>query len=224
MNPGSPQRPTPREGTPGRGTGTLFVIAAPSGAGKTSLVKALLERKPELHVSISHTTRAQRATERPGREYYFVPVAQFEQSVRDGQFLEHARVFDNLYGTARAPVEAQLAQGHDVVLEIDWQGARQVRLAMPACRTIFILPPSRTALEERLRRRQTDSDAVIERRLRDAVGDMSHWNEFDYVVVNDDFGRAVEDLVRIVEGRGEDLAARRSQLMPLLESLLAIHG
>jgi len=109
MNPGSPQRPTPREGTPGRGTGTLFVIAAPSGAGKTSLVKALLERKPELHVSISHTTRAQRATEQPGREYYFVPVAQFEQSVRDGQFLEHARVFDNLYGTARAPVEAQLA-------------------------------------------------------------------------------------------------------------------
>jgi guanylate kinase len=218
MDPGSPQRATPPRGK-------LFVIAAPSGAGKTSLVKALLERKPELHVSISHTTRAQRPTEQPGREYYFVPIAQFEQLVREGQFLEHARVFDNLYGTARAPVEAQLSQGHNVVLEIDWQGARQVRSGMPACRTVFILPPSRAALEERLRRRQTDSDAVIERRLRDAVGDMSHWSEFDYVVVNDDFGRAVEDLVRIVEGRGDpDLAARRPQLTPLLASLLAIHA
>jgi guanylate kinase len=217
MDPGSPQPAAPPRGK-------LFVIAAPSGAGKTSLVKALLERKPELHVSISHTTRAQRPTEQPGREYYFVPVVQFEQWVRDGQFLEHARVFDNLYGTARAPVEAQLSQGHDVVLEIDWQGARQVRSAMPACRTIFILPPSRAALEERLRRRQTDSDVVIERRLRDAVGDMSHWNEFDYVVVNDDFGRAVEDLVRIVEGGGEDLGARRPQLTALLGSLLAVRG
>ena len=205
---------------PGRPPGRLFVIAAPSGAGKTSLVKALLERKPELHVSISHTTRARRPTEQPGREYYFVPVAQFEQLVKEGQFLEHARVFDNLYGTAREPVEAQLAQGDSVVLEIDWQGARQVRSAMPSCSTIFVLPPSRAALEERLRRRQTDSNEVIERRLRDAVGDMSHWSEFDYVVVNDDFGRAVEDLARIVEGRGEDLTARRPQLAPLLESLL----
>jgi guanylate kinase len=200
--------------------GRLFVIAAPSGAGKTSLVKALLERKPELHVSISHTTRAKRPTEVPGREYYFVTVTQFEELVKDGQFLEHARVFDNLYGTARQPVEAQLAQGHNVVLEIDWQGARQVRAAMPECSTIFLLPPSRGALEERLRRRQTDANEVIERRLRDAVGDMSHWDEFDYVVVNDDFGRAVEDLARIVEGRGTDLSARRPELAPLLRNLL----
>ena len=206
---------------PARPPGRLFVIAAPSGAGKTSLVKALLERKPELRVSISHTTRARRPTEEDGREYYFLPVAQFEQLVKDGQFLENARVFDNLYGTARQPVEAQLAQGHNVVLEIDWQGARQVRAALPGCSTIFILPPSRAALEERLRRRQTDSNEVIERRLRDAEGDMSHWSEFDYVVVNDDFGRAVEDLGRIVEGGGEDLTARRPQLAPLLESLLA---
>lgn len=213
MNPGSPERASPPRAK-------LFVIAAPSGAGKTSLVKALLERKPELHVSISHTTRAQRPTEQPGREYYFVSVPQFEQLVRNGEFLEHARVFDNLYGTARRPVEAQLEQGHNVVLEIDWQGARQVRSAMPACRTIFILPPSRAALEDRLRRRQTDSDAVIERRLQDAVGDMSHWNEFDYVVVNDDFERAVADLVRIVGGQGEDLAAGRPQLRALLETLL----
>jgi guanylate kinase len=202
--------------TPGR----LFVIAAPSGAGKTSLVKALLERKPELRLSISHTTRARRPTEEHGREYYFVPVAQFERLVQDGQFLEHARVFDNLYGTAREPVEARLAQGHNVVLEIDWQGARQVRAAMPGCSSIFILPPSRAALEERLRRRQTDSNEVIERRLRDAEGDMSHWSEFAYVVVNDDFGRAVEDLAHIVEGRGQALTARRPQLAPLLESLL----
>jgi len=205
---------------PGRSPGRLFVIAAPSGAGKTSLVKALLERKPELRVSISHTTRARRPTEQPAREYYFVPVARFEQLVKDGQFLEHARVFDNLYGTARQPVEAQLAQGLNVVLEIDWQGARQVRAALPGCSSIFILPPSRAALEERLRRRQTDSNEVIERRLLDAEGDMSHWNEFDYVVVNDDFDRAVDDLVRIVEGQGEDLTARRPSLAPLLESLL----
>ncbi len=171
-------------------------------------------------MSISHTTRAKRPTEEHGREYYFVSVTQFEQLVKEGQFLEHARVFDNLYGTARQPVEAQLAQGHSVVLEIDWQGARQVRLAMPECSSIFILPPSRAALEERLRNRKTDSDTVIERRLRDAVGDMSHWHEFDYGVVNDDFERAVADLVRIVEGRGEDLRAGRPELAPLLAGLL----
>jgi guanylate kinase len=208
----SPNSATPR--------GHLFVIAAPSGAGKTSLVKALLQRKPELHVSISHTTRKQRPTEMPGREYYFVCVPQFEEMVNGRQFLEYARVFDNFYGTAREPVESELAGGHDVVLEIDWQGAQQVRTGMPECRTIFILPPTRAALEQRLRGRQTDADEVIQRRLRDAVSDMSHWTEFDYIVVNDDFGRAVDDLVRIVEGRGEDLAAQRPQLHPLLVSLL----
>jgi guanylate kinase len=201
--------------------GQLFVIAAPSGAGKTSLVKALLERMPQLHVSISHTTRSQRPTEQPGREYYFVTVPEFERLVSDQQFLEHARVFDNYYGTAREPVEAQLAQGHDVVLEIDWQGAQQVRKALPACQTIFILPPSRRALEERLRNRATDSNEVIERRLRDAVGDMTHWREFDYVVVNDDFEQAVGDLIRIVSGQGDALRAARPQLQPLLAELLA---
>jgi guanylate kinase len=214
--------PPPRDNTsvsPPRGK--LFVIAAPSGAGKTSLVKALLERKPQLHVSISNTTRQKRPTEEAGREYYFVSVPQFEELVRDGQFLEHARVFDNLYGTARQPVEAQLAKAQSVVLEIDWQGAQQVRRTLPECTTVFILPPSRQALEDRLRKRRTDSDEVIERRLRDAVGDMSHWKEFDYVVVNDDFERAVNDLVRIVEDRGEDLAAARAELQPLLAGLLA---
>lgn len=203
-----------------RSRGRLFVIAAPSGAGKTSLVKALLERKPELRLSISHTTRARRPTETPGREYYFVTVPEFRDLVARGEFLEHAQVFDNYYGTGREPVENQLAQGRNVILEIDWQGARLVREAMPECSTIFILPPSRRALEERLRNRGTDPDAVIERRLRDAADDMSHWNEFDFVVVNDDFERAVTDLARIIEGRGEDLAAGRASLAPLLANLL----
>jgi guanylate kinase len=201
--------------------GKLFVIAAPSGAGKTSLVKALLERMPQLHVSISHTTRNRRPTEVAGREYYFVTVPEFEDLVKRGEFLEYARVFDNYYGTGRQPVEAQLAEGHDVVLEIDWQGARQVREALPECQTIFILPPSRRALEERLRNRATDSNEVIERRLRDAVGDMTHWQEFDYVVVNDNFEHAVNDLIRIVSGQGESLDGGRPQLQSLLAGLLA---
>ena len=218
--------------------GNLFVLAAPSGAGKTSLVKALLERMPRLAMSVSHTTRARRLNEEHGREYYFVGVPEFERLVAEGQFLEHARVFDNLYGTARAPVEARLARGGDIVLEIDWQGARQVRAAMPDCITIFILPPSRDALERRLQSRATDSPQVIARRLRDAVSDMSHWREFDYVVVNDDFETAVADLMAIVCGHGETsatrpsapagaagaaqrLAAGRPELEPLLDRLLA---
>ncbi len=222
--------------------GTLFVVAAPSGAGKTSLVNALLERMPGLRMSVSHTTRQRRPTEQHGREYYFISVGEFERLVAEGEFLEHARVFDNLYGTARAPVEARLAQGGDIVLEIDWQGARQVRAAMPDCVTIFVLPPSREALEKRLRSRATDSAEVIARRLRDAVSDMSHWREFDYVVVNDDFEKAVADLAAIVLAHGEHpaagtragegreggegsdagrLAASRPELAPLLERLLA---
>jgi guanylate kinase len=199
--------------------GRLFVVAAPSGAGKTSLVKALLERKPELRLSISHTTRKIRPTEQEGREYYFVTVPQFKALAEQGEFLEFAQVFDNYYGTGRAPVEAQLEAGRNVILEIDWQGARQVRKSMPGASTIFILPPSRRALEERLRGRGTDSEEVIQRRLRDAVGDMSHWDEFDYVVVNDDFGRAADDLVSVVSGSGEGLRASRAELVPLLKDL-----
>jgi len=200
--------------------GKLFVVAAPSGAGKTSLVKALLERMPRLEMSISHTTRPRRPKEEHGREYFFIGVSEFEHLAAEGEFLESARVFDNLYGTARAPVEARLARGGDIVLEIDWQGARQVRAAMPDCVTIFILPPSREALEKRLRSRATDSDEVIARRLRDAVSDMSHWREFDYVVVNDDFERAVADLKAIVTGGSPGLAAGRPELAPLLDRLL----
>jgi guanylate kinase len=201
--------------------GRLFVIAAPSGAGKTSLVKALLQRKPELHVSISYTTRPKRATEEDGREYHFVSVGDFQQLREQGQFLEYAQVFDNFYGTGRRPVETELAQGHNVILEIDWQGAQQVRKSLPECVTIFILPPSRKSLEQRLRDRRTDSEAVIARRLRDAVGDMSHWNEFNYVVINDAFEIAAGDLVGIVEGRGEPLRADRPEVRKLLAELLA---
>ena len=201
--------------------GRLFVIAAPSGAGKTSLVKALLAGEPRLRVSISHTTRKKRPTEEGGREYHFVSVPEFEARVARGEFLEHARVFDNYYGTSRGFVEGQLAAGHSVVLEIDWQGAQQVRRTMPECVSIFILPPSRQALTERLARRATDTAEVIARRLADSVADMSHYREFGYVVVNDDFDQAVADLRRIVEGQGEDFRSDRPGLKALLAELLA---
>jgi len=201
--------------------GRLFVITAPSGAGKTSLVNALLEREPGLRLSISHTTRPRRPNERDGREYHFVSVPQFEQLATQHAFLEHAKVFDNFYGTSRDFVEQQLRAGHDVLLEIDWQGAQQVRRAMPDCVSIFVLPPARQALAERLARRATDTAEVIRRRLSDAAGDMSHYREFDYVVVNDDFERAVADLKRILEGQGGDLGSSRPALEPLLKELLA---
>ena len=201
--------------------GRLFVISAPSGAGKTTLVKALLQSEPRLRLSVSHTTRKMRPTESQGREYHFVTLAEFERRVAAGEFLEPARVFDNFYGTSREFVEEQLRQGHDVVLEIDWQGAQQVRRALPRCVTIFILPPSRAALAERLARRATDTPEVIARRLADAAADMSHYREFDYLIVNDDFAQAVGDLRRIVAGRGEDLSSARPELAPLLQELLA---
>jgi guanylate kinase len=200
--------------------GKLFVIAAPSGAGKTSLVRALLEREPHLRFSISYTTRKMRPTEQHGRDYFFVDHSAFEKMVADGEFLEHAKVFDNYYGTSKPQVQSILDSGEHVILEIDWQGAQQIRKAMPACETIFILPPSRAELERRLRGRGTDNDEVIARRLRDSVSDMTHWNEFDYVVVNDDFERALGDLSRIVAGHGASLKRERPDLRSAVEALL----
>jgi guanylate kinase len=199
--------------------GSLFVIAAPSGAGKTSLVKAVLDRDASLRVSVSHTTRRQRPTEVPGRDYNFVTVEEFQRLRDAGQFLEHAQVFDNFYGTGRAQVEALRDAGHDVILEIDWQGAQQVRKALPDCHTVFILPPSRRELESRLRNRNTDSDEVIARRLRDSIADMSHYREFDSVVVNEKFEDAVIDLLMILRG-SKAYRPDRPDLGPLIADLL----
>jgi len=194
---------------PSPGRGRLFVIAAPSGAGKTSLVRALMQREPALRFSISYTTRARRPNELHGRDYFFVTQDEFAAMAARGEFLEHARVFDNSYGTSLAQVQESLAAGQDLILEIDWQGAQQVRAALPECVSIFILPPSRAELERRLRGRSTDAEDVIQRRLRDAASDMAHWAEFPYAVVNDDFERALQELQAIVQGRGD--ASRRGR-------------
>ena len=199
--------------------GRLFVIAAPSGAGKTSLVRALMERVPALRFSISYTTRARRPTEEHGRDYFFVGKDEFARMVGAGEFLEHATVFDNSYGTARRQLEHSLADGQDLILEIDWQGAQQVRRALPECVSIFILPPSRVELERRLRGRGTDAEEVIQRRLRDAASDMTHWREFDHVVVNDDFGRALGELEAIVTGLPATGRIDRSALAALAAGL-----
>lgn len=200
--------------------GRLFVIAAPSGAGKTTLVKALLEREPRVRVSVSHTTRTPRLHEMNGRDYFFVSVPEFESMIAANAFVEHARVFDNYYGTSRAALEQACSAGYDVILEIDWQGARQVHAALPDCRLVFILPPSRRSLEDRLRNRRTDSEAVIQRRLSDAVGDMSHSGEFDFVIVNDDFERAVGELQHVIRGDAQGLEAGRPGLKMLLRELV----
>ncbi len=204
--------------------GRLFVIAAPSGAGKTSLVKELLVREPNLRMCVSHTTRPIRSNEIDGRDYHFVDVAEFQHLIATDGFLEHAQVFDHFYGTSRAALAAAFGRGHDVILEIDWQGARQVRertLSSGGCISIFILPPSRAELEHRLRARRTDSDAVIARRLSDAVSDMGHHGEFDFVIVNDRFEQAVGELQRVMRGESADLQGRRADLAPLIRDLLA---
>jgi guanylate kinase len=197
----------------------LFVIAAPSGAGKTTLVKAMVDRHPELCFSVSYTSRERRKTEVDGRDYFFVEVEKFLELRKDGALLESALVFDNHYGTSRSQVESHLANGDDVILEIDWQGAQQVRVSMPECVSIFILPPSRGELARRLRARRTDSEAVIERRLRDALGDMSHWEEFDYCIINDDLEVAVAALESVFAGQNEE---NRSDNPTLRDNILRI--
>jgi guanylate kinase len=193
-------------GTAGTRRGTLLVLSAPSGAGKTTLVKALLARDPSLRFSISYTTRSPRPGEMDGRDYCFVDRGRFQEMVAAGEFLEHAEVFGNCYGTSRSHVEALRRDGHDVLLEIDWQGARQIRANAPDCRTVFIMPPSVAELERRLRTRATDSEEVIRRRLGQALDDMAHWAEFDFVIVNERLDDAVDGLVSILRGASGRLA------------------
>ncbi len=201
-------------------SGRLYVISAPSGAGKTTLVKRLVERRPRLRFSVSYTTRPQRAGEINERDYFFVAEDRFLSMRRAGEFLEHATVFGNRYGTSRAQVQRLLEAGHDVLLEIDWQGAQQVRSNMPECVTIFVLPPSLAELERRLRGRQTDTDTVIQRRLGEAVGDLSHWAEFDYAIINDDLDQAVAELCGVLDGHGDacatDNPARQASITAML--------
>jgi guanylate kinase len=178
--------------------GTLFVVAAPSGAGKSTLVNALLEREPGISLSISHTTRAPRAGESEGSHYHFVAREVFERMIADGEFFEHAEVHGDLKGTSLGAVAPLLREGRDVLLEIDWQGARHVRAKVPDCQGIFILPPSRAELERRLRARASDSAAAIVRRLDDSRADIAHAHEFDFIVVNDDFDQALDQLQAIV--------------------------
>ena len=200
--------------------GRLIVLAAPSGAGKTTLVHALLARIPELVFSVSYTTRKPRGGERPGVDYFFVSQEEFERMVEADAFLEHAQVFDNWYGTGKKHVEDILERGRSVLLEIDWQGARQVKSRSPAACTVFILPPSLPELERRLRGRGTDSAERIQRRLRDALGDISHWSEFDYAVVNEDVALATDALAAIVAGRGKAHSTRSRALRARVREIL----
>ncbi|HVF16629.1 MAG TPA: guanylate kinase [Steroidobacteraceae bacterium] len=206
--------------SPSRPRGKLYVVAAPSGTGKTSLVRAVIPRMPALRFSVSYTTRPRRETEVHSRDYFFVSHEEFKRMIDDQEFLEHATVYGNSYGTSRRQVEEILTAGENVLLEIDWQGAQQIARAMPERRSIFILPPSRTALETRLRGRKTDSDEVIAGRLRESMADLSHWSEFDYVVVNDDFERATTDLESILRGNGEHLRRDRAEVRELVRTLL----
>ena len=205
----------------GEARGELFVVSAPSGAGKTSLVKALAAAEPALCISVSHTTRPRREGERDGVDYHFVDKPTFQAMIADGAFLEHACVFDHHYGTSRATVDTALDAGQDVVLEIDWQGARQVRDKVPGCVSVFVLPPSRETLLARLRGRGRDPAEVIERRMHDAVAEMSHYDEFDYLVVNDDFQRALAELGEIVHARRLGCRRQAVRYRELIRSLLA---
>jgi len=211
----SPLTPHPRSAM----SGNLFVICAPSGAGKTSLVQALLEREPEVRLSVSHTTRAMRPGEQGGKHYHFVSRPQFEQMIGRGEFLESAEVHGNLYGTSHAWIREQRGLGADIVLEIDWQGAQQVRRLISDAIGVFILPPSLEALRQRLTDRRQDSPAVIDARLRAARGEIAHVDEFDYVMINDEFDEAVADLVAIVRSARLRLGPQTARHRELINSL-----
>ncbi len=201
-------------------TSLVFIVAAPSGAGKTSLVKALVEGSDDLLTSISHTTRQPRPGEVDGEHYHFLTEQAYRTMVQQGEFLEHAIVHGNGYGSSRSEMQRAQALGADLVLEIDWQGARQTKAQIPEAHSIFILPPSRAELAKRLRRRAQDSDEVIARRLDGAVEEMRHWDEFDYLVVNDQFDVALAQLRAIVSACRASSQAQSRQLAPLLDDLL----
>lgn len=201
--------------------GTLYIISAPSGAGKTSLVAALVDKLEQVRISVSHTTRAMRPGEEDGVNYHFTDRDTFVRQVEQGRFLEHAEVFGNLYGTSADWVAQTLRSGDDVILEIDWQGATQIRKQLPDSVSIFILPPSLETLAERLRGRETDDEAVIQQRLDGAQEEMSHYGEFDYLVVNDDFQRALYELEAIVEARRLITTRQSARLATTLSNLLA---
>lgn len=202
-------------------SGILYILSAPSGAGKTSLVKALIDAMPGVRVSVSHTTRAMRPGEVDGVNYHFTSRERFQEMLERGDFLEHAQVFDNLYGTSQRWLEETLAEGHDLILEIDWQGAQQVRRLMPAAKSIFILPPTQQALRQRLTNRGQDSEEIIERRMREAVSEMTHYVEYDYLVINDDFATALDDLKAIFRANQLLQTAQQQRHLNLLEALLA---
>ena len=201
--------------------GMLYVISAASGAGKTSLLSAMLQQVSGIEVSVSHTTRAPRNGEVDGVNYHFIDKDQFEAMVEAGDFFESASVFGNMYGTSRQHIQQQLQKGKDVVLEIDWQGARQIRQLMPDCKSIYILPPSIAALRERLTSRGQDDEAVINQRMREAVNEMSHYVEFEYLVINDDFDEARNNLTAIIMGQRMLIERQTQKHADLLVQLLA---
>lgn len=201
--------------------GRLYVISAPSGAGKTSLVAALLEADTRVEVSVSHTTRAPRPGEKNGVNYHFVSLSEFESLIDESGFLEHAKVFDNYYGTSKNWLEQRMAAGQDVILEIDWQGAQQVREIMPDTLSVFILPPSKAALRERLTGRGQDSEEVIERRMSDATSESSHYHEYDFLVINDQFDEALSDLCAIFKSNRLKTDVQRDEHKEIISELLS---
>jgi guanylate kinase len=201
----------------------LFIVSAPSGAGKTSLVKALVDSTTDVVVSVSHTTREMRPGEVNGENYFFISYKVFLQMIKQNEFLEYAKVFDHFYGTSQASVEKQLNQGLKVILEIDWQGAELVREKIKDAQSIFILPPSKAALESRLQGRGQDSEEIIARRMKDAESEMSHYGEFDHIVLNDNFDQALSELTALVVGEGDFHPIDEDNLKRLIEELLPKH-
>jgi len=201
-------------------SGTLYIVSAPSGAGKTSLVTELIKQDPHVRVSVSHTTRAMRPGEAHGVNYHFVVHEEFKALIAQGDFLEHAEVFGNFYGTSRSALQETLDQGFDLILEIDWQGAQQVRKLMPEARSIFILPPSQQALRQRLDGRGQDSEEIIAGRMKEAVSEMEHYDEYEYVIINDDFDVALDDLKSVFRSNRLLLKKQQQRHEALLKQLV----